>query len=67
MKLGYSELVRSPARSSARLTMVLSASLRAFWEANAIPGVESSDITIEPEWLPDRLPILPRRIEVELQ
>jgi hypothetical protein len=38
MKLGYSDLVRSPARSSARLTMVLSSSLRAFWEANAIPG-----------------------------
>jgi hypothetical protein len=32
--------------------------------ANEIAGVESSDVEIEPSWLPDRLPILPTRIEV---
>jgi hypothetical protein len=35
--------------------------------ANEIAGIESSDVEIEPSWLPDRLPILPRRIEVNLQ
>jgi hypothetical protein len=35
--------------------------------ANEIAGIESSDVEIKPSWLPDRLPILPKRIEVNLQ
>jgi hypothetical protein len=39
--------------------------------AGAIEGVESVDITVGPDWLPeqarDRMPFLPQRIEVETQ